>query len=778
MESTSGSAAETPAERFANSLSRGVLARPGLASIVLLAISVGFAAGIPRVQAEFGYRVLVGSEHPAVRDLEGFIESFGGGMPVYLLWACSHGTPCSGVFDASSLDMAHSVTRALGREPGIRSVHGVANAPLLVPTKGGFAVRRFVEHGRRAADANELASRALEDPLWRDRLVSADASTGVIIIQPTDTRNDTSLRLLDAIEDTLQPFEAQGFRFYLVGDPVGAVIAGRDLSQSTSRLVPATVLVIALVVLGLSRAWQHVVVSLATMGTALLWTFGLLGWLGWPQDGILEVLAPLILVVGVCDSIHLLSRVSVHSSPPPPPRSFERRKAVLAAVRDVAAPCLMTSLTTASAFFSFTTSALDTFVRFGVIAAFGVLAAFALTFSLLPLLAWLLPEHAGPPQRATRLWHSTLAAVVRTTQRRAIPIVAAAVALSALGTVGWVRHLDVDTDWYESFGERSPVIQAIRFMERQLGQSETLEIQVSLPNDQPLADPATLAHLRAFTSFLGDTKGLARPRSALDVLARLNRLVHDDDPAFERLPSNVRTGAELIELAGLDDPEVLDSWLTLDRTQLRISVDAPEQSYARARELLGSVRAYADDHLPADWRVLLTGQTAMNVYWVTDIQQTQLRSFPLAFALVFAMLALFLGSVPLALAGMLPTTIPVLVTLGTMGFVGMNLDFGRAMIAAIMLGIAVDDSIHVLYHYRRRRNAGSRPREAMTRAILHTGRAVVTTSVALALGFLTLMASAWQTISSFGFFVAVGIVAALVATLYALPAVFFALDPE
>jgi predicted RND superfamily exporter protein len=134
------------------------------------------------------------------------------------------------------------------------------------------------------------------------------------------------------------------------------------------------------------------------------------------------------------------------------------------------------------------------------------------------------------------------------------------------------------------------------------------------------------------------------------------------------------------------------------------------------------------------------------------------------------MVWIFLRSARLAVIAMVPTLLPVIVIMGAMGWVGMSLDVGRAMIAAVIIGIAVDDSIHLLSHYKKCRDEGDTARHAIERAVLHTGRAVVTTSVALSLGFLTLLASAWQTISSFGFFVSLAIMGALIATLFVLPA--------
>jgi predicted RND superfamily exporter protein len=250
----------------------------------------------------------------------------------------------------------------------------------------------------------------------------------------------------------------------------------------------------------------------------------------------------------------------------------------------------------------------------------------------------------------------------------------------------------------------------------------------------------------------------------------VNRLLHDDDPAREGPAPTRAANAEILELLTLDDPGVLAPWASLDRSRVRVSVEAPEQSYASVRRVLDTARARAAALLPPDFGVTLSGEIAIQFDWIHDVQGTQLRSFPTALALVYAMVAFFLRSARLALAAMVPTLLPVVTVLGAMGWAGTSLDVGRAMIAAVVIGLAVDESIHVLDHYRRERAVGAAPRLAVRTALQHTARAAVTTSIALTLGFLTLLASSWQTISSFGFFVSLAILGALAAALFVLPA--------
>ena len=259
----------------------------------------------------------------------------------------------------------------------------------------------------------------------------------------------------------------------------------------------------------------------------------------------------------------------------------------------------------------------------------------------------------------------------------------------------------------------------------------------------------------------------------MNVIERVNQLLHDDDPAARGIPDTAMANAEILELIGLDDAGLLSQWVSFDRSRVRISVGAPEQAFSTRRKVLEGLRAFARSELPASWQVVPTGRVAMQHAWIEDVQSTQLRSFPTALLLVALLLAFFLRSLWLALAAVVPTVLPIVVTLGAMGFAGVTLDVGRAMIAAILLGVGVDDAVHVLHWYRQSRSEGVPARDAIRHAIRHNGRAVVTTSVALALGFLTLMASAWQSIASFGLLAAVAILGALAASLFVLPALIF-----
>ena len=228
----------------------------------------------------------------------------------------------------------------------------------------------------------------------------------------------------------------------------------------------------------MTRSWQQTLVTLATMGVGFVWTLGVLGWLGWSQDGMLEVLPVLVVIVGVCDAVHLLSRHAAERTTNP---TLPLRETILAAARGSGPACAITTITTAAAFASFTASDIDAFVRFGVIFPIGVIACLLLSFSLLPILIERLPTETTQPVNVSAVWEAVMKAIVITSSQRIGPLLVSSSLVLAFFGFGWAAYLHADNNWMESFGESSDIARAVTFVERSLGGSQTLEIDIRLP---------------------------------------------------------------------------------------------------------------------------------------------------------------------------------------------------------------------------------------------------------------------------------------------------------
>ena len=744
--------------------------------IALLAIALVTAVTVPgllQLRSDASYRALLGADHPAVERLDRFLEEFGGGLPVLVLWSCDPGDPCAHALDDASLGMASRLSGELEGVPGVSSVRGPTTSPLLVPSEDGFAVRYLEEGEETPADLDALRASASHDPLWLGSVLSEDGRVGAIVLSLESTESEMNARVVTDLLAALEPHQAAGFRFRLIGHPVMIKLTETDLDADAMRIVPALVLVIALVTWAFCRSWRATLAAIGTLLVSVAWTFGVLGWLGWPRTAVMQALAPCLLVIGVCNAIHILARYASERASAPGP--LEGRRLLEIVSGDIGRACLLSTATTAGALFSFATSGAATFVQFGVSAGVGILLGLLLMFTLFPILLARVADVSEVESHASLGWSRALGRSVRWTQRRWPLVLAFSALLAVLGAVGMSR-LEVETSVRRTYGERSRAVQWLEFMNQRLRGSETLEIRLGLPAEARLEDPETLRKLSDLREFLAGVDRLGRSWSLLDYLERANAALHADDPAWRRSGDTAQANAELLLLLSMAGRDVLTPWVGPDRSALRISVESTAQGQSEYRRISEALDDWSRANLGAGWTLERSGPFSVIQATVEDVQHTQAGSFLTAAATVFCLIAVFFRSLRAAAMALIPATIPVLTVLGAMGFLGIPLDIGTALVSAVVLGIADDDAIHLLSQFEVRRRAGATAVEAMLDALLHVGRGVITTSLALAIGFFAFVISSWESVRNFGVLSALAILGAAVAVLLVLPALLFGLD--
>jgi len=757
-------------------LAAACLRRPVLSLALALLATLAFGAGAVRVGSDTGYRAFLGADHPAVRALESVTTRFGGGAPFAIVYFCRDAAPCESVFDPGALRMAFEVAHAIERLPGVARVESPATSALLAPELFELPrARQLAPNGEPAPDLAELAARALRDPMWSGQIVSADGRTGALIVQLADASGATEARAVDGARAALARFEARGFRYALVGGPVELVVAGRELDVQVKRLVPAIVVLVGAILLLAFRALAPAALSLAAAGAALIWTIGAQGWLGWPRTSFFQVLPPLMLTVGVCYGIHVISgyveRIAA-AAPGSTAARAGREALLLATIAEVGRPALFTALTTAAGFASFFSSRLESLMRFGLVAAVGVLAAFAATFLLLPIALVRVPAHRLAVPRSYDAWQRFVGRVADQVGRRRGAILLATLALCALSGVGLAR-LSIDASFEEIFGEKSQVVRWAHQASALRG-GDTLEVAIFLPRGMT---PGSLDALRAVERIerLARERGIERPLSILAPMRELDALVHETPLTLSGPNAQPERPAQLLRLMRAEQPGLVALFAAeataSEPAALRISFQGEKLAQDELRALVERVRREVQAALPPGAHAVVTGTLAVVSEMIDEIRDTQIGSFASALAMVAALTALCLRSFRLAGLAMIPTLVPVLFTLGAMGALKIPLDMATAMVASVVLGLGVDEALHLLSGYQRQRGAGVAREAAMDASLREVGRALFTTAGALAAGFLVLFFVPWKSLSSFGLVTGVAIGASLLADLLLLPAV-------
>lgn len=722
---------------------------------MLAGVTALLSPGLLRLRTGVGYAALLGADHPVVRELDAFVAEFGGGLPMMAVWVCGEGTPCRDALDRASLRMAEDVARRLGTVPGVLRVESPATTPLLVPAPIGFPeVRRLAPELDGAESFARLRSLALSDPFWRGEVVSSDGKAGAIVVVLASSESEVADRVFRALQEAVRPYEQKGFRFAFAGGPVEFVVAAAELSESTRRIVPSMVGIVGIVLGVVFGSVRLALVALGVVGLGVLWTFGAMGWLGWPRTTLTEPLPALLLVIGVCDTVHLLARAKANSSLAPP-------SAVGRATDELAAPCWMTSLTTALGFGSLATSRLEGIAHFGVLAAAGTAFSYLLTFTLLPLVLLRFPTLLARSGSGD-LWHGLSAALERFLGRFRLVVVAvlgSAVALSVLE----LGNLRTEARFEDLYGEGSPVVTWARTVARVLRAPDTLEIALRPPAPGEWAEG--MRTLRVLRERLSGLEGFGRSRSLLDLLEHLRDAIPGARLSPEE-PGERGGAASLVRLLRSREPEAVDLFLSAETGALRITVEAEKVPQEELEATLARVREEIRAALPPGWSFTVTGPWAVVAAMLDEIRRTQLESFLVAGGCVFLALVVFFRSLGTAILAMLPTLAPVLLVLGGMARWEIPLDVGSAMVAAVVLGLAVDGPIHVLSAYR----AVGFSRSAVRAALERTGPPLMASGVALGLGFLTLLLSPWHSVARFGVVAAAAIGLSVFTSLVLLPA--------
>lgn len=749
---------------------------PTLAVVALATVVLGI--GATRIERETALRTFLGADHPTVIALDRHLERFGGGYPVIVAYSCEDSTLCKSVFDPAAIEMADRIDAELRQTPGVRAVHSLARTPLIVAEGDDLRVVRFGELDSNGGPEREaLARSAAADPLWQRVLVSADGRVGAVVIDLSSSHTDVQQSVAGALEKALAPHRANGWNFHLVGELVDFVYSGPELERASAALIPVMTIVLIGLLWILLRSLALSLAIVVSMGIASAWTTGAMGWAGIALNAVTTVTPSVVFAIGVLDGVHLGAHYKQRCWERGAPDLETRRQILLEVARDIGPPCVLNSLTIMGAFLAFLFAGFAAITEFGLASAWGIAVALVLTFTVLPIvLAWL-PARWLRAERAEPAWDELLRSVTSLVYRKSRAILALTVLVAGVGLAG-IAQLDIEIRPEQLVGETNQVMIWNRWLRGHLRDTETLEVALTLPAGSSFREPSVLSRIEGLERWLEEQDRVGHPRSVIDPLRHVNRLLHDGDPAFYRFESEPAHNAQLAMLLALHDPDALPRWSFSEtgvesgesRETLRIAAEAETMSTGAQRALLRSLHDHLKSSLPQDWSYELTGSIPMYYDMMAALQRYQLLCFGIAAVAIYALMAVFLRSPRIALLALLPSLLPIAVTLGLLGWWNYGLDPASTMVATIVLGVGVDDSIHMLSRYREERLAGHNVEDSVSAALNHVGRPVIVSALVLTAAFWSLTVSPMTSVASFGFLAGLAILTALFADLLVLPA--------
>ena len=616
-------------------------------------------------------------------------------------------------------------------------------------------------------DAPEYRSALLASPLQRTLLLSPDNSaTAVVIYYAREGhtfahKHEFVSGLRSIVREATAGIDAE---YAIAGAPVLGEAGARRNSEDLRILVPAMILVIAVFAYGLVQSLRLTLIPLGVVGIAVVMAHGLMAAAGWKMTVISVVLIPLILAVGVAHSIHLIARYVLNLE-----SGLGNRAAVIDSVERLVKPCFYTSITTVIGLLSLLVSELKPVHEFAVTAAFGVFAAFVVSVTFLPIM--LLMRRTIRSRRSTvarsivqrllRVVHS-----VASKHPRHILLLALLTGVgflwqatrveSGLDPMSWIRHDD-------------PIRVDTLRIDNAFGGALSMEFLLSSPEGL-LNEPEVLRRMEDLQDWLVANTRIARATSVADFVKEAARIARDAGDEGFALPRTRFLTNEL--LARLRDDAQLDAWVTPDFTRARIAARIPLTSAQKIIEELPAIeQRIAQTFGGSGVSVDMTGQAVLAGRMQSHLLDSQLRSFSVALAVVSLIMIVLLRSLVLGLVAMVPNLLPIAIGLGAMTILDIPLNPATVTIAAVALGIVVDDTVHLMTAFDRHFRSTGRVGASVRSMLLEVGQPVVVTSVLLASGFATLILGGFLPTRQVGGLIALIAIAALVSDLIFLPAI-------
>ena len=615
-----------------------------------------------------------------------------------------------------------------------------------------------------------LREEVLSDPQLVGQLVGAEGRHAVIAAKSAVVSDEDSRSLDAALIEAMKPFDREGFRVRVTG------MAGLERAVSSSiiadmrKLNGSAVLVMALVLFVLFRRGLAVLGPLLVVVVSVVLTLGAMATVGTPVTLLTNIIPAFLICVGLGDAIHVQSVYRDLRT-----AGTAHEDALIEAVGSTGMPILYTSLTTMIGLLSFRVASTQGVAEMGTAAAFGVMVAMLMSVTLLPaVLSFLtgdLPAAREGDDGIDRLLRTLTSWSATPSGRRRVVLGAALVGLVGVAALTAVKVFHDPMTWLPPDHE---TVVTLRDYDRDVGGTANLVVVVDAEGERGVRDRAAVMGMDEVANRLRNFVHPATGERPVSATTSVSDVVRETYGALNRtapeLPDTQRGVSDALLLFETASPEQLATLITTDssRAHLTVRIDWMDaSSYLVVAEEVSAAMAEA---FGTGVTARATGTVYTLVTVVASLIGDLLRSFGLALGVVAVMMWALLRRVDLALLALVPNVMPVILVLGIMGAGGIPIDLATLLIASIVLGIAVDDTIHYLHQFRVVYEDTGDTEAAISHALHHAGRAMVNTTIVLAIGFSIYLLSSMANIRRFGTLVAMACVLALVADVIVVPA--------
>lgn len=693
-------------------------------------------------------------------------------------WLSIYIHPAEGIYTEPVLRSIREITKKIEAMPDVRKVISPTNARGNLIEQDELAYQPILGNPPWSTeDIAKLRNNLDSNLAYRDGLIKPGSDrSALIMVQVKNREQDKGayrVDLVDTISGLMESHRKTLGEFSVIGSPYLNAEINRSSRHDMFVFYPLVTTLVFVVAWIIFRNFRDVVITLTALSGASMWTVGLM--MTRYELNIVTIMMPTVLVtVAVANVMHMI--VSFHLARREHPE-WSAEQAAKAVKRELWIPALGTTTTTAVGFLSLTQAGIFPVTLLGYFAALGIMVAYLLTFTLVPLLLTMLWSDRRKVQDADRagdhrsLIHRPFLGTLSARTSLAHPYLAVGffIALTAIicGRLPW---LEADTNYVDLFHAASPVQSNYDTVEKAGYATSTVTLLFHTPLG--FEEPSIFTAIQTLEEKIRALPETRKVLSPVNLIAEVDRALAENKqhwtPEFKGYGRE--SFAQLLLTAEISGNDDLKDLLSNDHKDFELTVMTDYMSASQLTQFAQRLEAITQATLPPDVQSAVTG---LPVLWANMDRQLLASQSSILLSLIVPLAVIMLiiiRSVPLTIIGLIVNLLPVGLILGLMAWFDIKINIATILIGGITMGIAVDDTIHFLWHFRKELKRGKFFASALHSTYENTGTAILMTAFLLSAGFLVMAASDFHPTADFGWLTSLTVIVALVVEIFLMPA--------
>lgn len=744
----------------------------------IVAVTVFFAMQWKNMRFSNSQANLLPDNHPINLEYKAFLNLFGEeGNTVVIA------VKDSALYEVENFKRWNKLSKQLSAFPEVDFVLSTDNLKELKKgtTTNSFILEPFLKkEPTTTTEVKSLIKHLFNDIPFYDRLLfNKESGTMQTLVYLDKEIINTSVRkdfILKDFVTQVNRFETEtGLTVHISGMPYIRTMNSKSIIDEIGMFILAALGVTSLIFFFFFRSFRATLISMLVVITGVMWAFGILGILKYEITVLTALIPPLIIVIGIPNCIFLINKYQQEVK-----KHGNQALSLQRVISKIGNATLMTNITTASGFATFIVTDSKLLKEFGVVASINIIGIFILSLLIIPIVYSFMPlPKTKHLKHLNKRWIDTFVRWMETIVReRRITVYIVSVALLVLSIIG-IYKIDISGSPIEDMPKNTAFFKDIRFFEREFDGIMPLEIVIDTKREKGVLKPATLKRMDRLSQFITETPELSKPISAVNLVKYSKQAFYNGIPKYYQLPTS-QENSFIMDVArkSANNSNLLASFVDTTGQVARITTYIKDVKTERMEEIERDLTDEIAKIFPKErYDVYMTGGALLFLKGTKYLVQNLVLSLALAIGLIGLFMAYLFRSFRMIIISLLPNLLPLLVTAGVMGFVGVPIKPSTILVFSIAFGISVDDTIHFLAKYRQELTANNwRIKKSVYAALRETGVSMFYTSIVLFFGFSVFIISSFGGTVALGALVSATLLFAMLANLILLPSLLLSLE--